>query len=77
MLLVSLFDVLAEDFSAPVMVKNENVARRMFWNTIEKMGVKSNEYQLYQVGEFNVSTGEITGQTSLLPISDSSDDPNE
>lgn len=73
----ALRDSIAEDFSSPVLLKNDNLARRFFWRSVQSAQVKADEMRLYKLGVYDVETGEIDSNVELIPIADNGDDMNE
>lgn len=59
MLLYSIFDKVLGEYSAPIMASNDKVAKRWFKSTISKSDYEPVDFQLYKVGSFDTTTGEI------------------
>lgn len=64
MLLVSVYDRVAEEYSAPAVAKNEGIAMRMFQGEMAKMPTYAQEdYLLMLVGRIDLQTGNVTAPT--------------
>lgn len=59
--LYSVYDAVAKEFAGPFMANNDGSAARMFrsWISSNAGKIKSTDYQLYCVAEFDISTGSI------------------
>lgn len=67
--LYSIYDKMADRYSAPNMAVNDAVASRMFGHEMTKVAVSPDDYELYKLGEFSSITGEISLCAKRLVLS--------
>lgn len=78
--LFTIFDKEAnETVGSPFESKNENVARRHYWTFVNNYKVKSNEFSLWKVGEFDSEANKLISLAfaEQVAITDNGDDKNE
>lgn len=64
----SIYDKKAKQFSDPVLCVNDDVAKRMMQQTLSK-SMFPEDYDLYQIGEFDIDSGFITGDdVKIAPV---------
>ena len=59
MKLFSIYDKVAKRYNAPFMCENEEVAKRSFNASVKGLDW-AYDFELYQVGDINLETGDIT-----------------
>ena len=65
-ILVVVFDKLSKLYSSPVLTENEDTAKRWFAGIVRQKGPDCTDYELYKVGEYDSTHGDIYDVTLEL-----------
>ena len=60
----TIMDIIAEESGPPFIAKNDGIAQRQFYSLLSAQKVNQDEYDLYEIGQYNPETMILT---SIVP----------